>query len=292
MDIVIGKPNENRELEKIYTQNERIPTGSIRGFCFVAQAPGQAGANADVAASTAGAQPREVEYYNTFKYPPPVWISKEGSGEGRFPLMGAALMLRGVKIGPKAPMDRPGFKIYNGGLYPFAGHWFGMLSERLQFRNNDPFACKIVISALDGGKVIEDAAMEAFALTSPNGIIGELTAWNKHTEPGGSNTLTGWQLKARHQLTPAIRQMGVYNIVCKRHAWQQAYYIVVDNPYIAVSSNGHNGWGKFSIDQIPVGRHKLEAWHPAFEMAQKTIDVDIRDTESTAVTIEFKPAGK
>lgn len=59
------------------------------------------------------------------------------------------------------------------------------------------------------------------------------------------------------EITQRIKQVGVIEVQCDAHTHMQAWIVVRDNPYFAVSDeNGH-----FRITDIPPGRYKLVAWH-------------------------------
>ncbi len=48
-------------------------------------------------------------------------------------------------------------------------------------------------------------------------------------------------------------------VVCNVHPWMNAYVLVRDNPYMAVTGE----MGEFEIENAPAGKHKFAFWHEA-----------------------------
>jgi hypothetical protein len=48
-----------------------------------------------------------------------------------------------------------------------------------------------------------------------------------------------------------------FPVVCDIHPWMQAYVLVVDHPYAAITDND----GNFEIKSLPAGEHELKFWH-------------------------------
>jgi len=68
-------------------------------------------------------------------------------------------------------------------------------------------------------------------------------------------------------------------IECEQHPWMTSSTRVVWNPYYALSSKN----GKFKIDHIPPGVHKLTVWHPY--IGEKTIEVNIEKGKKQTITV-------
>jgi hypothetical protein len=82
--------------------------------------------------------------------------------------------------------------------------------------------------------------------------------------------------------TPVLREYGIYSVKSTNHPWKEAFAVVVVNPYVADASYN------FTIRDIPVGKHTLRVWHPAYEPEQKTYEIDIAKDETTEIIINFK----
>jgi plastocyanin len=68
-------------------------------------------------------------------------------------------------------------------------------------------------------------------------------------------------------------------ITCDVHSWMTAFVGVVDHPYFATSGAG----GSFTITNVPVGAHTIQAWHERFGVVTQTVKV----AEGATSTVEF-----
>ena len=55
------------------------------------------------------------------------------------------------------------------------------------------------------------------------------------------------------------------------HAWMRAFVVATDHPFFAVSGDD----GSFTIEKVPAGKYKLEAWHSQYGV--KTMEVEVAD---------------
>jgi hypothetical protein len=55
---------------------------------------------------------------------------------------------------------------------------------------------------------------------------------------------------------------------CSIHGWMNAYLLVRDNPYFAITDKE----GKFSIKNLPAGKHTFVVWHPTGYLVDVTVD--------------------
>ena len=288
MDDVIKKPAAERKLDKGYESDEKMTGGTLKAAArFTSPVKRPPDRQVDTSAVVKDPQDREHEYYKNFKYFEPNYAGHPHDGGL---VTGAVIYIRGIKRGKRAAFDRPLYRVYNGLLnapyyYMFGGNYnFAMLSDRLQIRNNDPFDASLVLKAPSGKALYEEIVPKQ--TNKANGMIGEFDAWNKHLEPGGSSVLTGWWNSSKIHLTPSLKELGIYELSCKRHTWQKAWLAVVDNPYVAVLH------GRCVLDGIPPGRHTVEVWHALYEPVKKSVEIEIKENEATEVAFEFTaPAG-
>ena len=67
-----------------------------------------------------------------------------------------------------------------------------------------------------------------------------------------------------------------------RHPWKVGWLFMVDNPYVAVVGGG------FEVLEVPVGRHVVDVWHPAYEPLVKRLEIEVGKDQTAEVAIEFR----
>lgn len=83
---------------------------------------------------------------------------------------------------------------------------------------------------------------------------------------------------------PIVAMIGgadVIKLKCDAHAWMQAYVVLSDQPYAAVTGDT----GEFELKDVPVGKLKLQAWHPFYGL--KTAEVEVKEGETAEVEFTF-----
>ncbi len=74
---------------------------------------------------------------------------------------------------------------------------------------------------------------------------------------------------------------GIVELRCKVHSEMQAFILIKKNPYFATVQRD----GSFRIENVPIGAHTLEFWHPKAESIRQEVTVE---AESTAeLSVEF-----
>jgi len=69
-------------------------------------------------------------------------------------------------------------------------------------------------------------------------------------------------------ITQRIKKVGVIDVQCDAHTHMQAWIVVRDNPYFAVTDES----GHFRITEIPPGRYRVGAWHEGWVVTGKDKD--------------------
>jgi uncharacterized membrane protein/plastocyanin len=69
---------------------------------------------------------------------------------------------------------------------------------------------------------------------------------------------------------------------CSVHPWMGAYVAVMDHPYYSVS----NAKGEFTIQNLPVGKYTIEAWHEVF--GTQTQEITITEDGVSPLSFTFK----
>ncbi|MBI1247180.1 hypothetical protein GC197_04970 [bacterium] len=81
--------------------------------------------------------------------------------------------------------------------------------------------------------------------------------YNIHVQ-GFSNLAPGWLMPPGGNLVLTFQEeRWPMNVSCTIHPWMKAHIVVKKSPYMAVSDEN----GEFTIENLPVGKHKLQLWH-------------------------------
>lgn len=71
---------------------------------------------------------------------------------------------------------------------------------------------------------------------------------------------------------------------CDQHEFMQAWFLPVENPYYVKVGDD----GTFEIKNVPVGKHKILAWHPITGKIENKVTV----VENATAEINFQITGK
>lgn len=63
-----------------------------------------------------------------------------------------------------------------------------------------------------------------------------------------------------------------FPVKCDIHQWMEAYWIVTDHPYVAVTDAD----GKFKIENLPVGVHKFAVWQEKCGFVERNFEVTVK----------------
>jgi hypothetical protein len=81
-------------------------------------------------------------------------------------------------------------------------------------------------------------------------------------------------------------QGSVFKLICDQHEFMQVWGLPVTSPYYAVVGDD----GKFEIKDVPAGKYKLVAWHPALNKAKPLEqEIEVKDGAEAKAKFEFKP---
>jgi hypothetical protein len=78
-----------------------------------------------------------------------------------------------------------------------------------------------------------------------------------------------------------FKKPGLVSVRDAEHPWTRAYLAVFDHPYFAVTGNG----GTFTIDGVPPGKYKLNAWHERTGVSVQDVDVAANGATKVAVVL-------
>jgi hypothetical protein len=76
---------------------------------------------------------------------------------------------------------------------------------------------------------------------------------------------------------------GVARILCNAHPNMEGFVVVKEHPYFS----GADDRGNYEIRNLPLGKARLEIWHP--NLGTRTVPIDIvRPGEVVAVDVDLK----
>lgn len=148
------------------------------------------------------------------------------------------------------------------------------------------FTPHVVPVTLGAGKVLIKNSDPL--LHNTHGVVERLTAFNIALPSQGQVV----------DITRRIKKVGAIEVLCDAHTHMQAWIVVRDSPYFAVTDEQ----GQFRIDEVPPGRYRLVAWHegwvatgrdkdgrPVYDAPRVlTQEVTVPPSGEVAVTFELK----
>ena len=120
-------------------------------------------------------------------------------------------------------------------------------------------------------------------------ISSDPIAHNTHTYPlknqainvlVAANTPVGKGLAVDYKIGESLP----LKVACDFHPWMQAYWMVVDHPYAAVTDKE----GKFSIPNLPVGEHEFRVWHERKGYLDRKYKVKVQKGDNALKAVEIK----
>ncbi len=117
-------------------------------------------------------------------------------------------------------------------------------------------------------------------------LNSDAASHNTHTFPlrnkGENLAIPGNTVKGKGTLfkTKSAESLPI-EVKCDFHSWMNAYWLILDHPYAAISQKD----GSFEIKNLPEGTHKFRVWHERVGYLERDLTVKIKDGETT----ELKP---
>ena len=279
-EIVVKNPLSGSS-RRDYEQDTKCPSGALRGVVKYLGTPSQpkdakllefTGPNA-IPNPKAG----ELDYYKKIKIQETVDF-------------GVVIRILGIKQGRLAPLNPHTLFVSQGrigGISSEAAVTLSPAYERVHFGGNELFPSQLVMTRSGSGTELMNGAVPAYEDPNQPGLT-YTSCWN-HT--GNMDKATPQMTPNTDLQSPPLGDVGCYKVTSLTHPWKIAYIYVVDSPYAAVV-NGRNK-AIFRIEDVPVGRHVVEVWHPQYEPVQKTFEIDIKQDETIEFAVELKvPPGE
>ena len=108
------------------------------------------------------------------------------------------------------------------------------------------------------------------------------TLHNVHTYMGTRTVFNQAQIPGIAPISRVFSNPGgVVRFKCDVHPWMNGYVGFDTHPFHAVTDAS----GKFTIDKVPPGTYKVEAWHE--RLGTRSADVTVTDGKPAEVTLEF-----
>lgn len=107
------------------------------------------------------------------------------------------------------------------------------------------------------------------------------TLHNVHTYKGTESWFNQAQPKGAEPINKELEDTSVIKFTCDVHPWMRGFVVVTDHPFQATSGAD----GTFTIEKVPAGKYKLEAWHPFYGL--KTAEVDVADGKTVEATFTY-----
>jgi len=124
-----------------------------------------------------------------------------------------------------------------------------------------------------------------------NCISSDGVAHNLHTNPiagSASNFIVQPNDKVGQDVKFAVVETLPVKVVCDIHNWMDAYWLVTDHPYVAVTDVD----GKFKIENLPVGEHSFRVWQERCGYVNREYKVKVVAGKTTTLAVEKVPAAK
>ena len=121
---------------------------------------------------------------------------------------------------------------------------------------------------------------QALDITSSDPVGHNVNA--KMRANGASNNLLAPGQKT--SFTPKASEGRPSEVTCDIHPWMKAYWLILDNPYFAVT----NEKGEFEIKLAPAGTQKVVVWQEAVQYVTPATGSDVIIAKDGVTTQEFK----
>ena len=115
-------------------------------------------------------------------------------------------------------------------------------------------------------------------------------AHNVHTFPVRNqsiNSLMGPKDRVGLELVYSRSELAPIAVKCDVHSWMTAYHLVLDHPFMGLTDQK----GKFEIQGVPAGKHKLRVWHERAGILDRGIEIVVKEDATNEMRLEY-PASR
>lgn len=108
-------------------------------------------------------------------------------------------------------------------------------------------------------------------------------SWHNVYSKGGANDFDLGLYPPGKTRSKKFDKPGVSRILCNAHPDMEAFVVVKDHPFFAVTDNR----GNYQIENVPLGKVRVETWYPNLEVRSETVEI-VRDGEVFALNVDLK----
>ena len=107
--------------------------------------------------------------------------------------------------------------------------------------------------------------------------------WHNVYSKGGANDFDLGLYPPGKTRSQKFDKTGVSRILCNAHPKMEAFVVVKDHPFFSAT----NSRGIYEIKNVPVGRYRIEIWHPNLPVRSETVEI-VRDREVFTLDVDLK----
>ena len=107
--------------------------------------------------------------------------------------------------------------------------------------------------------------------------------WHNVYSKGGANDFDLGLYASGKSRSKKFDKPGVSRILCNAHPNMEAFVVVKDHPFFSTT----DGRGNYEIKNVPVGKVRVEIWHPNLDVRSDTVEI-VRAGEVFALNVDLK----
>jgi len=108
-------------------------------------------------------------------------------------------------------------------------------------------------------------------------------SWHNVYSKGGANDFDLGVYAPGKTRSKRFDKAGVSPILCNAHPNMEAFVVVKEHPFFSTTDSR----GNYEIKNVPVGKARVEVWHPNLEVTSEAIEI-VRDGEVFAFNVDLK----
>lgn len=109
------------------------------------------------------------------------------------------------------------------------------------------------------------------------------TSWHNVYSKRGANDFDLGLYPPGKTRSTTFKKPGVARVLCNAHPDMEAFIVVKDHPFFSGADNA----GSYRIDRVPLGKYRLQVWHPQLGTTETAVVV-ARDGEVVNIDFDLK----